>query len=516
MNLPQVISADVIKKSYFKHECSKDVALILSLEQDFDWKIITKLNLSLANIVHIIGLKLVVNLKCLTLSHNKIKKIENLDSLKKLEELNLAYNRITKIENLDHLTKLNILNLSGNNISELKNLDNSLELQAFYINNNDITDINQIYYLKRFKYLQCMNLLNNPATDDNRQLIIDQFPKLTYLNNKYITVEERSSIIEINDEHSLAGSEVLGDSDIIHKAFLNETDGIQFFNYLYHEELDGELLCKWNSTVRGAFATYKKQITDSAVELYNISLQKLTVRDEMFTTFKMSHSRFERKLTYESRDIIKEFEEIRRIRLGPTEEQLIDIETNEKRISQDSSKIERNIQEYYLIESFVSVSEKNIIAMKKKLHQKNIYMNKTIMDLISKYTKFVEEELKSFLELLVPIFFNMRAVISTYTEILSENVRLAVNNPIKVIPKEFINHFGSRFSINDAVVKMSDKHLEMIYKREELLNSNAKKWAERSIEDLKMAEKQRFWMVFEEITKYCDNVTNWLKSLKNL
>jgi len=158
----------------------------------------------------------------------------------------------------------------------------------------------------------------------------------------------------------------------------------------------------------------------------------------------MSHSRFERKLTYESRDIIKEFEEIRRIRLGPTEEQLIDIETNEKRISQDSSKMERNIHEYYLIESFVSVSEKNIIAMNKKLHQKNIYMNKTIMDLISKYTKFVEEELKSFLELLVPIFFNMRAVISTYTEILSENVRLAVNNPIKVIPKEFINHFGSR------------------------------------------------------------------------
>jgi hypothetical protein len=164
----------------------------------------------------------------------------------------------------------------------------------------------------------------------------------------------------------------------------------------------------------------------------------------MFSTFKMSHNRFERKLTYESRDIIKEFEEIRRIRLGPTEEQLIDIETNEKRISQDSAKIERNIQEYFSIESFVSVSEDNIIAMKKKLHQKNIYMNKTIMDLISKYTKFVEEELKSFLELLVPIFFNMRAVISTYTEILSENVRLAVNNPIKVIPKEFINHFGSR------------------------------------------------------------------------
>jgi len=73
-----------------------------------------------------------------------------------------------------------------------------------------------------------------------------------------------------------------------------------------------------------------------------------------------------------------------------------------------------------------------------------------------------------------------------------------------------------RFSINDAAVKMSDKHMEMIYKREERLSSDAKKWAEQSIEDLKNSEKQRFWMVFEEITKYCDNVTIWLESLKHL
>jgi len=192
----------------------------------------------------------------------------------KLEELNLSYNRITKIENLDHLTKLTVLSLSGNNISELKNLDNSSQLQAFYISHNEITDINQIFYLKRFKYLQCMELSSNPATDDNRQLIVDQFPKLMYLDNKYITAEERSLPFETNDELSLAGSEVLGDSNNIHKAFLNETDGIQFFNYLYYEDFDGELLSKWNSTVKVAFAKYKKQITDSAMELFNTSLQK--------------------------------------------------------------------------------------------------------------------------------------------------------------------------------------------------------------------------------------------------
>jgi len=78
------------------------------------------------------------------------------------------------------------------------------------------------------------------------------------------------------------------------------------------------------------------------------------------------------------------------------------------------------------------------------------------------------------------------------------------------------NQIVFRFAINDAAVKMSDKHMEMIYKREEKLISDAKKWAEKSIEDLKHSEKQRFWIVFEEITKYCDNVSAWLEALRKL
>lgn len=163
----------------------------------------------------------------------------------------------------------------------------------------------------------------------------------------------------------------------------------------------------------------------------------------MFSKFKMSHNRFERKLTYESRDIVKEFEEIRRMRMAPPKKQTNDFDTNETSISQDPNEIEY-LTEQFSIESFIAVSEFEIIALKTKLHEKNIYMNKSITDMISKYTNFVEVELKSFLELLVPIFFNMREIVSTYSEILSENIRLAVNNPIKVIPKEFINQFGNR------------------------------------------------------------------------
>jgi len=124
---------------------------------------------------------------------------------------------------------------------------------------------------------------------------------------------------------------------------------------------------------------------------------RLTVRDEMLSKFKMSHNRFERKLTYESRDIVKEFEEIRRIRMTPTKEQSNDFDINES-IEQGPDKIE-HLSEQFSIESFIAVSEYEIIALKRKLHEKNIYMNKSITDMISKYTNFVEVELKSFLEL---------------------------------------------------------------------------------------------------------------------
>ncbi|CAI6345756.1 unnamed protein product [Macrosiphum euphorbiae] len=115
------------------------------------------------------------------------------------------------------------------------------------------------------------------------------------------------------------------------------------------------------------------------MELFNTSLQKLTVRDElMFCKFKMSHNRFERKLTCMSRDIIKEFEEIRRIRMNPSsKEQSSDFGSNETSMSQDLVKVD-NLSEYFSIDTCITVSDSSINALKMKLHKTNIYMNKSI------------------------------------------------------------------------------------------------------------------------------------------
>ena len=50
------------------------------------------------------------------MSFNRIKKIENLETLTKIQKTYLCQNRISKIENLNHLTEITMLELGSNRI----------------------------------------------------------------------------------------------------------------------------------------------------------------------------------------------------------------------------------------------------------------------------------------------------------------------------------------------------------------------------------------------------------------
>lgn len=56
-----------------------------------------------------------------------------------------------------------------------------------------------------------------------------------------------------------------------------------------------------------------------------------------------------------------------------------------------------------------------------------------------------------------------------------------------------------RYEMLDAAGESFDKHLDTIYKHEENVISSWKKWIRNTIEDLKVAEKRRYWTVIEEI-----------------
>lgn len=265
-----ILSSDFIKNIYLK-QCKKEVARLLSLEPDFDWNMITEIDLSYLNIVHISGLRLLRNLSCLRLTQNFIRKIENLGWLSKLEHLDLSYNMIEKIENLEGLKELKFLGLSGNKISVLENLDVNLKLQTFLINDNKITEIGQIWYLKRFKELQVLDVLNNLAINDAMQEVVDQLPQLKYLNTKLLD-QSRTSVPHQEENQSDSDEQEFEDIEL---AFLyTDIDGKRFVNHLFKNDEHGKLLTKWNCTVRNAFEVYKKNMTRGAKDFFNLSLER--------------------------------------------------------------------------------------------------------------------------------------------------------------------------------------------------------------------------------------------------
>ncbi|KAG8821722.1 hypothetical protein FRC17_009742 [Serendipita sp. 399] len=81
------------------------------------------------------------SLRSLELGSNRIRTIENLDSLVNLEELWLGKNKLTKIENLDNLQKLRLLSIQSNRITKIEGLDKLVNLEELYISHNGLETI---------------------------------------------------------------------------------------------------------------------------------------------------------------------------------------------------------------------------------------------------------------------------------------------------------------------------------------------------------------------------------------
>lgn len=153
--------------------------------------------------------------------------------------------------------------------------------------------------------------------------------------------------------------------------------------------------------------------------------------------------------TIECRDIIKEYEEIKTLRMESLEnfinyEESDDEDLDNKITSNNVTTIENKFDTRY---SFISIFEDEIIQMTDRLHIINIYMNKTITVLINKFEKVLEDELKIYLESLIPLFLNMKEIESTYSQVLNENLKNIMNRSDKAIPKEYMTYFENRLVI---------------------------------------------------------------------
>lgn len=103
--------------------------------------------IDILNIDHLWMLKSLVKL---TLSHNIIERIENLDELVHLRELDLSFNRIKVMENLNNLEQLEILLLFSNEIVVVQGISNLKKLSILNIGKNKITDWEHVRTYNQF------------------------------------------------------------------------------------------------------------------------------------------------------------------------------------------------------------------------------------------------------------------------------------------------------------------------------------------------------------------------------
>lgn len=113
------------------------------------------------------------SLRKLTLAHNLIEKIENLDQLTGLNELDLSFNKIEKIENLDALVNIEVLTLFHNKIRKLENMETLENLLVFSIGDNLIEDYKEV---------------GTVSTSEELQIIFLYPQKITYIINFFLYI----------------------------------------------------------------------------------------------------------------------------------------------------------------------------------------------------------------------------------------------------------------------------------------------------------------------------------------
>ncbi|KAK8893350.1 hypothetical protein M9Y10_021767 [Tritrichomonas musculus] len=103
----------------------------------------TSLNISGYQLSSLVGLPSPEIIKTLQASNNNLEKIEEeqLQRCKSISNLDLSHNKIKKIENLFYLHHLHVLNLSYNLISVIENLEGDVNLRQLYLAENAITTI---------------------------------------------------------------------------------------------------------------------------------------------------------------------------------------------------------------------------------------------------------------------------------------------------------------------------------------------------------------------------------------
>lgn len=167
----------------------------------------------------------------------------------------------------------------------------------------------------------------------------------------------------------------------------------------------------------------------------------LELREKKGLTFKISYYKFQLQWTNRMREMIKEYDELRNIRL-----QLFEDKLNKSLQKSDakSIRIRTMYGQFESLEMMTTIIKDDIDAIVNRLYMTNIYMNESIVSMINKYENILNDEIKNYLDLIASIFFKMADVKNEYFQILYDRVKYDVDNPHKIFRKHITDYFPEK------------------------------------------------------------------------
>ncbi|XP_034939742.1 dynein regulatory complex subunit 3-like isoform X2 [Chelonus insularis] len=462
------------------------------------------------------------NLVKLSLSHNLIENIENLDGLLQLKELDFSFNRIKVMKNLNHLVKLELLYLTGNQIIEIQEIDKLENLTIFSIADNNIETWDHVIYLRKFKKLRSVNINGNPCIQqENYKKYFKAFlPQVIYFSYVLINKDDhdyaaqlyRRDILRIEKEEL----ETKISQDKIHNqqqktaqdfvAFVENLDEEEFFNILFQHDTGGLIIKTINDDTLNAFEDFKLNFTNVCHKLYKFGINQHHQRLEEIKEFNSVIENARNNLCKKSRKIIDFIIEERNLLLRKFKNFDNDecVKTN---LKTEISKVQSTfLDDNNIVQAREFVNEFNdfLSKMWTQLLEDQIFLHEQYEDLIEIFKNNLTDMKDVFLDNVRTVFTQMRNFMIQYRDNINRIVTSFINSirEESLIPNHLVNICGDLNTFHNILTTSYDIHLQIIDTRESTIINRVNLWSESLIEELNNAENMLYRQWILEISHF--------------
>ncbi|XP_019697333.1 dynein regulatory complex subunit 3 [Harpegnathos saltator] len=482
----------------------------LFLQDGIELNKLKEIRIEFLNILNIDHLWMLENLVKLTLSHNVIERIENLDELVHLRELDLSFNRIKVMENLNNL-KLEILLLFSNEIAVVQGMDNLSKLIILNIGKNKITGWEHVTYLRDFKALRSLNVCENPCAeiDGYTDYVFAFIPQLLYYQYRMIPESARQSAVEkhyrvisnLEENEAKKQAEVTLQREFEEKlklltmSYVEQLEEDYLFQQMFASDKGGKDLSTVTEEARDIFEKYRESFSGICNELCELGLQERDKREKEIALFEVAVDKGEEDMQNESRRIVDEVLERKMVIFANIKDAVEALVEAKGDVADEIAE-----QTKQLFNEFNDLLQN----ARNRLMSKELVLHNQLEKLNQVFATNMTDMINLFLEAARAIFSRLRNAEIEYNNSVNMAILRYLNDfeDNEDIPAHFTDLCGDEDILATTLTASQDIHLQIINNREQYMISRLNDWLKEYIDQLIANETKRSRQHILEISHF--------------